>query len=87
MDNEYLLYKNINELDLHGKNRYESKVLIEEFILENVKMKKRYVYIIYGKGEGILKQATFDLLKHNKYVLFYKQDINNDGRAIVELKR
>lgn len=86
MNDNYILYSNINKLDLHGFNRYQAKIEIETFILEQYKLGKIYIGIIHGKGEGIVKKATHDTLKNNKYVKAYKVDIFNNGITIVELK-
>lgn len=86
MNNNYILYKNIKQLDLHGLNRYQAKIEIESFILEQYKLGKKYVGIIHGKGEGIVKKATHETLKNNKYVKSYKVDLFNNGITIVELK-
>ena len=78
MIDNYYLYKNINELDLHGCNRYEA-------IKENIILKNHLVKIIHGKGNYILKEEIHKYLKNNKKVITYKLDLFNDGVTIVEI--
>ena len=56
MIDNYYLYKNINELDLHGCNRYEAIYKVDSFIKENIILKNHLVKIIHGKGNYILKE-------------------------------
>ena len=86
MNDDYILY-HIKEIDLHGLNRYEAKIAIDAFIHEEYNLKSKYVGIIHGKGEGILKDTTSKVLKENKYVKDYKLDIFNQGRTIAQLKK
>ena len=74
-------------LDLHGEYSDIAKVLINTFINENVKLKNEFIAIIHGKGTGVLKQTTKEVLKHNKNVLDFKLYWFNDGMTIVKLKK
>ena len=80
------LYKNLPTLDLHGETRDIAKVLINEFIEDNYKMKNTKVIIIHGVGTKTLLKETQNTLKNNKYVLEYKIDNFNTGQTIVTLK-
>ena len=80
------LYNNINTLDLHGESSDISKVLIEEFIEDNFKMKNKQIIIIHGLGTKKLLHTTQEVLKNNKYVEEYKLDNFNSGQTIVKLK-
>lgn len=80
------LYKNLNSLDLHGESVEISKVLINEFIEDNYRMKKEKVLIIHGVGTKKLLKATQEVLSKNKYVENYKIDNFNLGQTIVSLK-
>lgn len=80
------LYKNLPTLDLHGETRDIAKVLINEFIEDNYKMKNTKVIIIHGVGTKTLLKETQNTLKNNKYVLEYKIDNFNAGQTIVTLK-
>lgn len=86
MINNYMIYKNLPQLDLHGQNRYSSRVEINEFIVNNKKLNNKLIIIVHGKGKSILKEETHKILKTNKLVKDYKIDIFNDGQTIVELK-
>jgi len=72
---------------LHGESSDIAKVLIEGFIKENIKLKNYNIAIIHGKGLGILKKTTHEVLKHNKDVLDFKIYYFNDGMTIVKLKK
>lgn len=78
-------YSRLPKLDLHGEYKSISRVLINEFINDNIKKKNRFVIIIHGKGSGALKKETNDVLKKNKNVLEYKICYFNDGETIVKL--
>ena len=80
------LYKNLPTLDLHGETRDIAKVLINEFIEDNYKMKNNKLIIIHGVGTKTLLKETQTTLKNNKYVLEYKIDNFNTGQTIVTLK-
>lgn len=80
------LYKNLPTLDLHGETRDIAKVLINEFIEDNYKMKNRKVIIIHGVGTKTLLKETQKTLKTNKYVLEYKIDNFNTGQTIITIK-
>ena len=85
MIDNYYLYKNINELDLHGCNRYEAIYKVDCFIKENIILKNHLVKIFHGKGNYILKEEIHKYLKNNKKVITYKLDLFNDGVTIVEI--
>lgn len=59
--------------------------IINSFIKDNIKLKNKKIIIIHGKGQGILKKTTHELLKKNKKVNKYYIDGLNDGETIVEL--
>ncbi len=73
-------------VDIHGETSLTCIAVINSFIKDNVKLKKKNILIIHGKGSGVLKKATHDYLKKNKYVEKYYIDGLNDGQTIVELK-
>lgn len=80
------LYNNIPKLDLHGLDRDYSRILINEFIDDNHKLKNKKVIVIHGNGSGIIKKVCQETLKKNKYVLNYKIDNFNTGMTVIELK-
>ena len=74
------------KLDLHGLDRETARVLINDFINDNIKMKKEFINIVHGHGSGILRETTHKVLKENKKVLEFKTFYNNDGCTIAKLK-
>ena len=78
--------KNLPSLDLHGETRDTARVLINDFIKENIKLKKDKIVIIHGIGTGILRKETQNILKNNKNVIEYGLDFMNEGSTIVRLK-
>lgn len=76
----------IPSLDLHGEIGDIARIRVNEFINDNIKLKNKYVAIIHGKGTGIVKKATHEALKNNKYVEEYKTYYYNDGMTIVKIK-
>lgn len=80
-----ILYKNLNTLDLHGYDRDSARVLINEFIEDNYKLKNKRVIIIHGVGTGILKNTTHRVLKNNRKVTSFKLDNFNIGMTIVDI--
>ena len=79
------LYSNVPKIDLHGETGDISKILVKEFILDNYKLKNKYIIIIHGIGKGIVKKSVYEELKTNKYVKEYKQNNFNSGETIVLL--
>lgn len=81
------LYSQLPSIDLHGYDRDYARILINEFIDDQYKLKQENIIIVHGNGSGILKRMTQDTLKKNKYVKEYKIDNFNSGMTIVTLKR
>lgn len=84
MDNIFI--KNLPYLDIHGYDRDSARVAINDFIKDNVHMKRQKILIIHGKGEGILKTVTRVTLQKNKNVKDFKISYFNDGCTVVELE-
>lgn len=87
MFEEIININNIPTLDLHGESSDISKILIEDFIRENLKLKNYIIAIVHGKGLGILKKKTHEVLKNNKNVIDFKIYYFNDGMTIAKLKK
>lgn len=85
MIENYMLYKNIPELDLHGENRFSAILLVNEFINDNQKLGNNLVKVVHGIGTGILKEEIHKFLKQSKKVTAYKTDIFNQGVTIIEI--
>ena len=77
---------NLPHLDLHGYDRTGACAMIKMFIDDNVRIDNKRIVIVHGKGSGILRNATFEYLKHDKRVIEYKTNNYNDGETIVTLK-
>ena len=76
---------NLPHLDLHGEACFSLDYLIPSFINDSCKLKQEKVIIIHGKGSGLLRKKTHELLKKNKKVKKYYIYGLNDGQTIVEL--
>ncbi len=81
------LYSNLPSIDLHGLDREYSRILINDFIYDNYKIKNDKIIIIHGNGTGILKKTTQEVLRKNPYVINYKIDNFNSGMTIVSLRK
>lgn len=81
------LYSNLPSLDLHGTDREYARVLIDDFIRDNYKIKNDKLIIIHGIGTGIIRKVTQETLKKNKYVESYKIDNFNPGTTVVQLHK
>lgn len=81
------LYSNFPSIDLHGFDREYARIMINEFIQDNFKLYQEKVIIVHGIGTGVLKKATQETLKRNRYVQEYKLDNFNSGATIVTLKK
>lgn len=78
--------ESLPKLDLHGLDRDTARVLINDFINDNIKMKKEIINIVHGHGSGILRETTHETLRKNKSVIEFKTFYNNDGCTIVKIK-
>ena len=76
----------VPSIDIHGYDRNGGVAMVKNFIDNQIRVGKRKVTIVHGKGEGILKQATHEYLRKDKRVENFKLNIFNDGETIVELK-
>lgn len=87
------MYKNIDpfikilpQLDVHGYTEDTVMTVVNDFINDNFKMRKRKIVVIHGKGLGILKRKIHNSLKRNKLVDSYYLYNLNIGCTIIELK-
>lgn len=81
------LYSNLPSLDLHGLDRDYARILINDFIRDNYKMKNYQVIIVHGNGTGILKKLTQDVLTKNNLIESFKIDNFNTGITIVTIRK
>ena len=80
-----IINSNTPSIDLHGEDRVNALIKVDEFIKDSLVLRNKVIVIIHGKGDYILKNAIHDYLKHDKRVNEYKLDINV-GQTIVSLK-
>ena len=81
------VYKYLPTIDLHGYDRDYARILINDFIEEQYKLRQEKIIIIHGNGSGILKKMTQELLRKNKRVESFKIDNFNTGMTVVSLKK
>lgn len=62
------------------------RVLVNQFISDNVHMNIDTVIIIHGKSTNILTEEVHNVLKKHKDVIKYYKNNWNLGETIVELK-
>lgn len=74
-------------LDLHGEIRDSARVLIKEFIQDNITLKNERIVIVHGIGTGVLKEETHKVLKHDKRIKEFHLNHYNPGCTIVYLKK
>ena len=82
-----VMYNNLPSIDLHGLDRDYARILINEFINDNYKMKNNKVIIVHGNGTGVIKKTTQETLRTNKLVEEYKIDNFNTGMTVGTLKK
>jgi DNA mismatch repair protein MutS2 len=78
-----------DELDLHGLTVDEALPLVDTFIYKSVKAGLRRVWVIHGRGTGVLRQAVRRYLTHHPLVRVCSTADGNRGgigATQVELK-
>ena len=73
---DLIFIDNLPKIDLHSLDREISRVLINDFIKDNIKLKHQFIVII----------TTSEVLKQNKNVIEYKTFYNNTGCTIAKIK-
>ena len=81
------MFNNIPKLDLHGETRETARILIDEFISDNIKIGNYKVLIIHGIGTGIIKKEAHKFLKKDVRVKNFYLDFFNIGCTVVELDK
>ncbi|OXM86694.1 endonuclease MutS2 [Paenibacillus rigui] len=77
------------ELDLRGSNIEESIIEVDRFLDESYLANLGQVYIIHGKGTGVLRTGIQEFLRKHKHVKSYRIGNYNEGSTgvtVVELK-
>ena len=81
------MFNNIPKLDLHGETRDTARILINEFISDNIKLGNYKVLIIHGIGTGIIKKETHKVLRKDARIKKFYIDFFNIGCTIVEINK
>ncbi|WP_248930180.1 endonuclease MutS2 [Paenibacillus hamazuiensis] len=77
------------ELDLRGQNLEDALIEVDRFLDESFLANFGQVYIIHGKGTGILRSGIHDYLRRHKHVKSYRVGNYNEGGigvTVAELK-
>lgn len=77
------------ELDMRGMNLEEALIEADRFLDESFLSNLGQVYLIHGKGTGILRQGMQDYLRRHKHVKSYRYGNYNEGGngvTVVELQ-
>ena len=72
-------------LDLHGEYSDTIYYLIDGFIKDNIKLGNNIIVIVHGKGSGVLKEKTHEILNSDKRVIQYQLSADNPGATIIEI--
>lgn len=87
MDLDSIIFvDNLPKLDLHGFDRETARLMVLDFIKDNIKMKNEVINIVHGHGSGILKDTVHDTLRKNRNVIEFKTFYNNDGCTIAKIR-
>ena len=84
--NNVIFVDNLPKLDLHGYDRNTARIMVVDFINDNVKMKNEIINIVHGHGSGVIKEMVHRTLSKNRNVIEYKTFYNNNGSTIVKIK-
>lgn len=84
--NSIIFVDSLPKLDLHGYDRDTARVMVNDFINDNVKMKNQIINIVHGHGSGVIKEMVHQTLAKNKNVLEFKTFYSNDGCTIAKIR-
>ena len=73
-------------IDVHGETYDSVSLILSQFVDDNYKLGNKFIAIVHGKGEGVLKNRIHELLKSNKKVEDYYLNNWNIGETIIVLK-
>ncbi|NLG33326.1 MAG: endonuclease MutS2 [Syntrophomonadaceae bacterium] len=77
------------EIDVRGKSAEEALIDIEKYLEDANLVGLNSVYIIHGKGTGVLRKAVRNYLKDHSYVKSFRDGNREEGSygvTVVELK-
>jgi len=72
----------VNSLDLHGIRHSEVKVILDQFLWDNMQKKVKEISVITGHSEymkNIVKECIYD------YNMTYQEEYLNPGKLIIKL--
>lgn len=72
-------------IDVHGETYDSVSLILSQFVDDNYKLGNKYIAIVHGKGEGVLKKRVHELLKTNKKVEDFYLNNWNIGETIIVL--
>ena len=81
------MLNNIPQLDLHGETRDTARILVNEFISDNIKLGNYKVLIIHGIGSGIIRKEVHNVLRRDARIKKFYIDFFNVGCTIVEIDK
>ncbi|MFV0275488.1 MAG: Smr/MutS family protein [Bacilli bacterium] len=80
-----IFINNYPSIDIHGVDSKTAVYLCKNFIEDNLILKNKYIVVIHGKGQGILRKEIHKYLNRDKCVKSYKLNGFNIGITIIEL--
>ena len=86
MERKNIFTKRFPHLDIHGETEATADFIIKDFINDNVKLQSEKCVIVHGKGEGILRRKTHEILEKDQRIASYQLDEFNLGCTIVNIK-
>ena len=70
-------------IDLHGEDRVSATLRTKEFIEDSIRLRRKKIIIIHGKGTGVVKEAVFKELKSNKNVEDFHLNMNLGSTTVI----
>lgn len=84
--NSIIFIDSLPKLDLHGFDRETARVMINDFIKDNIVMKNEFILIVHGIGSGVIKTTVQETLRKNRNIIDFKIYPFNIGCTIVQIK-
>ena len=70
-------------IDLHGEDRVSATLRTKEFIEDSIRLRRKKIIVIHGKGTGVVKEAVFKELKSNKNVEDFHLNMNLGSTTVI----